>query len=55
METASQDGKVGGPIQMMVVTPKGVQQISEHDIEKLTQEAAKYNDMLRKAFYGEGR
>jgi len=51
IETASQDGKVGGPIQMMVVTPKETIKVEEKEIEALVQKAEKHNNMLREAFY----
>ncbi|MHA1398371.1 MAG: hypothetical protein ACTSSF_11825 [Candidatus Heimdallarchaeaceae archaeon] len=54
METASQDGKVGGPIQMLVLSPNKVEEVPNEEIDALAQEASKHNEMLRKAFYEEG-
>lgn len=49
-ETASQDGKVGGPVQMGIVTPKGSRILSVDEIGKILAENERKNRDLRGFF-----
>jgi len=52
-ETATQDGKVGGPIQMATITPSdGVQVLDEAEIISLIKANDKINDRLKQLFLG---
>jgi hypothetical protein len=51
-ETASQDGKVGGPTQILTVTSQGTKQLSETDVAQVVKENEKRKDALRDSFYG---
>lgn len=51
-ETASQDGKVGGPIQIMTVTSQGTKQLSEAEVTEVVKGNDKRKDALRDSFYG---
>lgn len=54
LETATQDGKVGGPLQMAVIKEdEGFQRISEEKIRELVQEAKGYRLHLKKLFMEE--
>ena len=51
-ETASQDGKVGGPVRVVTVTPaKGGVALSEEDVHKLHASNEERGAALRKSFY----
>ncbi len=51
-ETASQDGKVGGPVQMATVTPDGACTIlGPGDVETIVDANASLSDQLRSSFF----
>jgi 20S proteasome alpha/beta subunit len=51
-ETASQDGKVGGPVQMATITPgTGHVIIPAHEVEGIIDANAKRSDKLRSSFF----
>jgi len=53
-ETASQDGKVGGPVQMMKIVPEeGCVTLSPEDINRILQSNQDRNRKLRISFFGE--
>lgn len=53
-ETASQDGKVGGPIRMATISPAdGYFEISAADIEALVTQNKRRSEALRRSFFGE--
>ena len=53
-ETASQDGKVGGPLQMMKILPDvGCVQLGGEDINKIVQENKTRSEKLQQSFLGE--
>ena len=52
-ETASQDPKVGGPIQVAVVTPKeGYRELKESEVKAIQSKNEKQNQRLKKFFFG---
>ena len=51
-ETATQDGKVGGPIQIMTVTNTGSKELSLTEVEQVTKENENRREALRDSFYG---
>lgn len=54
LETMSQDGKVGGPIQMATITPdKGFCFVEEGEIARIVEEAKTYREHLKKVFVEE--
>ncbi len=55
-ETASQDGKVGGPIQMATITAEtGFAGLDQTEVETIVKGNAKRSASLRKSFFGGGR
>ena len=53
-ETASQDGKVGGPIRMATISPEhGYQGIPSNIVENLVAQNVGRSEALRKSFFGE--
>ncbi len=53
-ETASQDGKVGGPVQLMKILQKeGCVPLKEEDINKILQDNSLRSEKLRQSFLGE--
>jgi len=51
-ETASQDGKVGGPVSVVTVTPdKGGVRLSDEDVRKIHESNEQRGAALRKSFY----
>jgi hypothetical protein len=53
-ETASQDGKVGGPVQLMKIVPdEGCVCLGEEDINKVLQENKLRSEKLQESFLGE--
>ncbi|MCJ7643339.1 MAG: hypothetical protein MUP28_02530 [Candidatus Aminicenantes bacterium] len=53
-ETASQDGKVGGPVQLMKILPdEGCVPLKEEDIKKILQDNNFRSEKLRQSFLGE--
>lgn len=53
-ETASQDGKVGGPVQLMKILPEtGCIPLSDDDVEVILQENNVRSEKLRESFLGE--
>lgn len=53
-ETASQDGKVGGPVQLMKILPdEGCVPLKEEDIKKILQDNNLRSEKLRQSFLGE--
>ncbi|MBO8166387.1 MAG: hypothetical protein H0Z25_04130 [Kosmotoga sp.] len=50
-ETATQDGKVGGPVQMTIIKENGIISISKDEINKLVLASENYNTLLKNAFY----
>jgi 20S proteasome alpha/beta subunit len=53
-ETASQDGKVGGPIQIMTITAQGAKELSASEVKMVADENEKRREALRGSFYGTG-
>lgn len=53
-ETASQDGKVGGPLQMATINPTETKQLSAADIATIVQGTEKKNKSLRDSFFKDG-
>lgn len=54
-ETASQDGKVGGPVQITTIKPAvGCMELANSEIEKILDENKTRSEALRKSFFGEG-
>ncbi len=51
-ETASQDGKVGGPIQMITITNEGSKELSAGEVEIVVKENERRREALRESFYG---
>lgn len=50
-ETASQDGKVGGPVRMATIDPRsGFEQVSQATLEGLTDRDRKLNEAIAKLF-----
>jgi hypothetical protein len=54
-ETASQDGKVGGPVQMAILTPDGTSQLDEASVREITQNNESKNTALRDSFFTRGK
>jgi 20S proteasome alpha/beta subunit len=53
-ETASQDGKVGGPIRMATISPdEGYIEIPPTDVDALITQNESRSDALRRSFFGE--
>lgn len=53
-ETASQDGKVGGPVRMATITPQeGYRQLTDDVVDGIINSNAHRNEALRRSFYGE--
>jgi len=51
-ETATQDGKVGGPVQIAEITPrKGFQAYTEKEVAKILQENNKQSQSLKNLFF----
>jgi 20S proteasome alpha/beta subunit len=54
-ETASQDGKVGGSLQMCIITPSdGVKVINSQEIGEIVKSNESKSERLRELFWGEG-
>jgi 20S proteasome alpha/beta subunit len=53
-ETASQDGKVGGPIRVVIVNPAGSKELSASEVDEIVKRNATKTAALRNNFY-EGR
>lgn len=53
-ETASQDGKVGGPLQMATISPTETKQLKPDEIASIIQGTEKKNRSLRDSFYKDG-
>ncbi|HSW00839.1 MAG TPA: hypothetical protein VLI39_11745 [Sedimentisphaerales bacterium] len=53
-ETASQDGKVGGPIRVVIVSPTGSKELSVSEVDEIVKRNATKTTALRNNFY-EGR
>jgi 20S proteasome alpha/beta subunit len=53
-ETASQDGKVGGPIRVVVVSPSGSKELSNEEVNDIVSRNRTKTTTLRNSFY-EGR
>jgi 20S proteasome alpha/beta subunit len=51
-ETASQDGKVGGAVQMAIITAQGSQIVSTGGIEEISLTNRERSQTLKKSFYG---
>jgi len=52
-ETATQDPKVGGPIQLATITPhNGYNEITKKDVEKIVELNNKENEKLKQFFFG---
>jgi hypothetical protein len=52
-ETASQDGKVGGPVQLMKILPDvGCVPLNEDDIKKILKDNNLRSEKLRQSFLG---
>jgi len=51
-ETASQDGKVGGPIRVVIVTPTGSKELTDDEVEKIKSSNLTKAKSLRDSFYG---
>ncbi len=53
-ETASQDGKVGGPIRMATISSQaGYQDVPDEDVNSLVEENGARSEALRRSFFGE--
>jgi 20S proteasome alpha/beta subunit len=53
-ETASQDGKVGGPVQLMKITPnEGCVILKTEEINRILQDNNLRTEKLKMLFYGE--
>lgn len=50
-ETASQDGKVGGPIRVLIVSPTGSKELSEAEVENIVKNNLTKTTALRDSFY----
>lgn len=53
-ETATQDGKVGGPVQMAVITPEGCKEVGKEEISKMAVTNKERNQDLKETFYKKG-
>jgi 20S proteasome alpha/beta subunit len=53
-ETASQDGKVGGPIRVVIVCPTGSKELTEAEVDNIVKRNLTRTTALRDSFY-EGR
>ncbi|MBN1506157.1 MAG: hypothetical protein JW955_04900 [Sedimentisphaerales bacterium] len=53
-ETASQDGKVGGPIRVVIVNPTGSRELSSTEVDEIVKRNLAKTTGLRNSFY-EGR
>ena len=53
-ETASQDGKVGGPIRVVVVCPTGSKELTDTEVDNIVKRNLTRSTVLRDSFY-EGR
>lgn len=53
-ETASQDPKVGGPINIATVTPEGYRKINEQEIDEIKKQNQALNERLKTFFSQEG-
>jgi hypothetical protein len=49
-ETASQDPKVGGPLQIALVTPKAYRQLTVEQIAGIQKKNSALNDRLKRFF-----
>jgi len=53
-ETASQDGKVGGPVRLATITPgDGYKLLPDPEVEEIVKNNVTRSENLRKSFYGE--
>jgi 20S proteasome alpha/beta subunit len=53
-ETASQDGKVGGPVQMATITPdSGSKELTSDEIDAVLKHNERRSKVLRDSFFGE--
>lgn len=51
-ETASQDGKVGGPVRVVTITPDGGgSELTQDQVEKIHHSNDKRGEQLRNSFY----
>ena len=50
-ETASQDGKVGGPIRVVIVCPTGSKELTEKDVDNIVKRNLTRTTALRDSFY----
>jgi len=53
-ETATQDGKVGGPIQIVTITPEGCKELSTEEVNKIIEKNTEYARYLKNLFLKEG-
>lgn len=53
-ETASQDGKVGGPVRVITVTPKGCLALTEAEVAGIVAQNERRAENLRDSFYERG-
>lgn len=51
-ETATQDGKVGGPIQIAKITPKeGFRALAQTQVDRIIKENTKQSQLLKRLFF----
>jgi 20S proteasome alpha/beta subunit len=50
-ETASQDGKVGGRVQMATVTPMGCTELSPQDTDRILEHNQRRSESLKRSFF----
>ncbi len=50
-ETAREDGRVGGPVNVVTITPAGASELPRGDIEEVVRLNARRGQLLRDAFY----
>lgn len=52
-ETASQDGKVGGPVQLMTINQTGCVTLKQEEVDKVLEDNNSRSQKLRESFLGE--
>lgn len=53
-ETATQDGKVGGPVQMAIITPAdGTRELPQNEIDEILTKNERKNTGLQDSFFKE--
>lgn len=53
-ETATQDGRVGGPVRMAIINSTEAKELSREEVEEIKKQNEENSKRLKSLFYGEG-